>query len=181
MPSTYFVQAGGQEYRIVLDDEAGRLSVTVGERTYMLDLVALDPNHYSALVNNHSYDVYVEPAENMQAARTGRAYTITIDGVPVATTVQSERAHRLSSMDATRHTAHERVAVTAPMPGLVRALAVAVGDVVDAGQRLLGLEAMKMENDIRAPQPGVVRQIQVEAGQTVNRGQVLVVIGPHEA
>lgn len=181
MSPVYFVQVGGQEYRIALDIEDGRLRVTIGDRTYLLDLVALDLDHYSLLVNNRSYDVYVEPAENAEAARRGKAYTVTIEGVPVEATVQSERAHRLSSLNATRQAANEQVTITAPMPGLVRNLTVAVGDAVEAGQRLLGLEAMKMENDIRAPQVGVIKQIQVEAGQTVNRGQVLIVIGPREA
>jgi biotin carboxyl carrier protein len=62
------------------------------------------------------------------------------------------------------------------MPGLVRAVAVAVGDVVALGQRLLVLEAMKMENDIQAGQAGTVTAVHVAAGDTVQTGRPLVEI-----
>ena len=62
------------------------------------------------------------------------------------------------------------------MPGLVVAVAVAPGDTVVADQRLLALEAMKMENEIRATTPGTVAEVRVSAGQKVEQGQVLVVV-----
>ncbi|MBA2292436.1 MAG: biotin/lipoyl-binding protein [Gemmatimonadales bacterium] len=62
----------------------------------------------------------------------------------------------------------------APMPGLVVRLAVAVGDAVVAGQGLVALEAMKMENELKAPAAGVVKSVKVEIGQAVEKGQVLI-------
>ena len=64
----------------------------------------------------------------------------------------------------------------APMPGKVVLVEVEVGQVVAAGDGLLVLEAMKMENEFRAAAPGTVVEIRVEAGQAVNLGDVLVVI-----
>lgn len=66
--------------------------------------------------------------------------------------------------------------LSSPMPGKVLEVAVAVGDAVTSGQRLLVLEAMKMESPIRAPQDGVVTAIHVELGATVDAGDVLVEI-----
>lgn len=61
-----------------------------------------------------------------------------------------------------------------PMPALVRALQVDVGESVQTGQTLLLLEAMKMEIRLQAPYPGIVRHIHVSAGDTVEKDQLLV-------
>ncbi|TAM61968.1 MAG: biotin/lipoyl-binding protein [Chloroflexota bacterium] len=69
-----------------------------------------------------------------------------------------------------------RLAVLAQIPGRIVRVDVAVGDEVEAGQRLLSIEAMKMENELRASQPGTVARVLVTPGATVERGQELVVI-----
>jgi acetyl-CoA/propionyl-CoA/long-chain acyl-CoA carboxylase, biotin carboxylase, biotin carboxyl carrier protein len=66
--------------------------------------------------------------------------------------------------------------IAAPMQGTIVKILVAVGDAVEAGQALLVLEAMKMENHINAERGGTVREIRVAAGDTVGTGDVLVVI-----
>ncbi|GHD99261.1 ATP-binding protein [Streptomyces alanosinicus] len=70
--------------------------------------------------------------------------------------------------------------LTAPMPGTVTVVKVAVGDEVAAGQSLLVVEAMKMEHVISAPHAGTVAELDVSAGTTVAMDQVLAVIAPHE-
>ncbi|MET7452469.1 acetyl/propionyl/methylcrotonyl-CoA carboxylase subunit alpha [Streptomyces sp. NPDC005574] len=70
--------------------------------------------------------------------------------------------------------------LTAPMPGTVTVVKVAVGDEVSAGQSLLVVEAMKMEHVISAPHAGTVAQLDVTAGTTVAMDQVLAVIAPAE-
>jgi len=64
----------------------------------------------------------------------------------------------------------------APIPGLVTQVLVEVGDLVEAGQPLLVLEAMKMENEIRAPRAGKVRVVSATSGQGVKLNDVLVEI-----
>ncbi|KUM72557.1 acetyl/propionyl/methylcrotonyl-CoA carboxylase subunit alpha [Streptomyces griseorubiginosus] len=71
--------------------------------------------------------------------------------------------------------------LTAPMPGTVTVVKVAVGDEVAAGQSLLVVEAMKMEHVISAPHAGTVAELDVRPGTTVAMDQVLAVIAPHEA
>jgi biotin carboxyl carrier protein len=68
--------------------------------------------------------------------------------------------------------------LTAPMPGRVVAVHVAVGDRVAADAPLVVLEAMKMENEFRATAGGTVTEVAVTAGQAVNAGDLLVVLGP---
>ncbi|MET8596652.1 acetyl/propionyl/methylcrotonyl-CoA carboxylase subunit alpha [Streptomyces althioticus] len=70
--------------------------------------------------------------------------------------------------------------LTAPMPGTVTVVKVAVGDEVDAGQSLLVVEAMKMEHVISAPHAGTVTELDVSPGTTVAMDQVLAVIAPVE-
>ncbi|MCX4739011.1 acetyl/propionyl/methylcrotonyl-CoA carboxylase subunit alpha [Streptomyces antibioticus] len=70
--------------------------------------------------------------------------------------------------------------LTAPMPGTVTVVKVAVGDEVAAGQSLLVVEAMKMEHVISAPHAGTVAELDVTPGSTVAMDQVLAVVTPHE-
>ncbi|MFE5185327.1 biotin carboxylase N-terminal domain-containing protein [Streptomyces sp. NPDC056628] len=70
--------------------------------------------------------------------------------------------------------------LTAPMPGTVTVVKVAVGDEVTAGQSLLVVEAMKMEHVISAPHAGTVAELDVAPGTTVAMDQVLVVVTPAE-
>ena len=60
------------------------------------------------------------------------------------------------------------------MPGLVVKVEVAVGDRIEAGQGVVIVEAMKMENELRAEAPGVVAHVHVRPGQTVEKDQVLI-------
>ena len=66
--------------------------------------------------------------------------------------------------------------VRAIIPGRVISVDVTVGDVVAAGQRLLAVEAMKMENELRAPRDGTIERVATAIGQTVEPGAILVVI-----
>lgn len=66
--------------------------------------------------------------------------------------------------------------VKAPIPGLVTRINVEPGQLVEAGQPLLVLEAMKMENEIRSPINGAIHQLTVAPGQTVTLGEVMIEI-----
>jgi 3-methylcrotonyl-CoA carboxylase alpha subunit len=69
--------------------------------------------------------------------------------------------------------------ITAPMPGKVAAVEVSAGEKVSKGQRLLTLEAMKMEHGLTAPFDGTVAEVNAEAGAQVSEGAVLVRVEPH--
>ena len=71
-------------------------------------------------------------------------------------------------------------AALAPMPGLVTAIAVAEGDAVEEGQRLVTLEAMKMEHVLRAPRAGKVASVAVAVGAQVDAGATLVALEPED-
>jgi biotin carboxyl carrier protein len=67
--------------------------------------------------------------------------------------------------------------IRAIIPGRIASVAVAAGDTVEAGQTLLAVEAMKMQNELRAPRAGTVTRVPAGAGVTVEVGDILVVLG----
>jgi len=71
--------------------------------------------------------------------------------------------------------------VTAPMPGKILKVLVRDGDLVDAGQPLVVIEAMKMETTLAAESAAMVKQVRVEEGQTVDHGAVLIELSPPPA
>jgi biotin carboxyl carrier protein len=89
--------------------------------------------------------------------------------------VEEETRHLLRTRSGGHGGAAGQVLV-APMPGKVAHVAVSEGQVVKAGDGLLVIEAMKMENEFRATGPGTVKEVRVQAGQPVNAGDVLLVI-----
>ena len=70
------------------------------------------------------------------------------------------------------------VELVAPMPGVVLAVEVALGDAVAAGEAVVTLEAMKMEHGVVAPIAGRLAELRIAAGDQVTRGQVLGVVEP---
>ncbi|HPJ69580.1 MAG TPA: biotin/lipoyl-binding protein [Candidatus Mcinerneyibacteriales bacterium] len=66
--------------------------------------------------------------------------------------------------------------VTAPLPGLILEILVKEGDTVKAGQDVLIMEAMKMENEVQSPQEGTVKEIKVRRGDSVYEGDILIVL-----
>jgi biotin carboxyl carrier protein len=74
-----------------------------------------------------------------------------------------------AARDAAAHHRAAELTLQAQIPGRVVRLWVAPGDQVEAGQRLLAIEAMKMENEIRAPRAGTIKEVRVEVGALVER------------
>ncbi len=101
---------------------------------------------------------------------------ISTDGTKRWVTVNGQTFVLTKATGATRrggHAHHAAGELTAPMPGLVRAVQVTEGESVEKGQTLLILEAMKMEIKVAAPQAGQVKSLKVKPGQTVERDQIL--------
>jgi biotin carboxyl carrier protein len=137
------------------------------------DVVELAPDPVSRPV------VREMPVAAAARAAGVRRFEVTVDGWMLRATVELEeraslRARAAQDEESRRH--HGPHAVAAPMAGRVVRLWVAEGDTVEAGQRLLAVEAMKMENEIRAPRAGVVETIAVDAGDAVDHGDDLVIL-----
>lgn len=110
------------------------------------------------------------------ARRTGArgSYTLWVDGWRYDAEALDERRRAIADLDAAGGQASGPAPLTAPMPGLIVRVAVSIGDPVAAGQSLVVMEAMKMENELRAPAGGTVVRIHAVVGSAVERGMVLV-------
>jgi biotin carboxyl carrier protein len=120
------------------------------------------------------------PPTATERADAIRRFEVVVDGwlfeAAVEPAGRAQLRERVARQAAEHHTA-ARVALRAQVPGRVVRVWVAEGEMVERGQRLLAIEAMKMENEIRAPQAGVVEAIAVQIGQRVERGEELLSLG----
>ena len=100
---------------------------------------------------------------------------VTVNGVAYNVTVEEGTGAAVASapVAAAPAGAAGSVTVTAPMPGNILDVKVKAGDSVKAGDTLLILEAMKMENEISAPQDGTIASVNVRKGDVVNSGDLL--------
>ena len=102
--------------------------------------------------------------------------TVTVNGVAYNVTVE-ENTNGAAPVAAAPAPAAGSVPVNAPMPGTILDIKVKAGAAVKAGDVVMILEAMKMENEISAPQDGTIASIDVRKGDTVNSGDVLYTMG----
>ncbi len=108
------------------------------------------------------------------AERRDGVWHIELEGRLVRVRVDDERTHRIRELTAEVGQDAAVVELRAPMPGLVVRVAVAESDTVEAGDTLVVMEAMKMENELRAEQGGVVAEVHAAEGATVDRDDLLV-------
>ncbi len=133
--------------------------------------------HYSALIGDRSYEAFVRRVRDDGEGDAGNiTFEVTIAGHPYLVTVQDERTQTLASLAGSGHGSGDAT-IRAPMPGLVSNIMADEGDMVERGQALIVLEAMKMENDLTTPRAGIVKDIRVTKGQAVNQGDVLAIVG----
>jgi len=111
------------------------------------------------------------------AEREDDGWSLLVDGWPLHADVVDERTRAIREMTGRNNVTHGPRPVRAPMPGLIVRIDVGVGDAVRAGQGVVAMEAMKMENELKAESAGVVARILVEPGQAVEKGAVLVELG----
>ncbi|MEZ4519747.1 MAG: biotin/lipoyl-containing protein [Chloroflexota bacterium] len=158
------------------------LQITLDGQAYEIDLtLATTPGSRNTITVNEEPVELVLPENTHLAADTewliidGRSYEFVLD--PAMQWIKAfDGLHSLEIQDRNERVARPRSGdgrVKAPIPGLIARILVAPGEAVAAGQPLIMLEAMKMENEIRAPFDGTLGAVSVKVGETVIRGQVL--------
>jgi biotin carboxyl carrier protein len=104
---------------------------------------------------------------------SGSEWVVTLRGRRIPVTVRTWRERLLAEAETAARVQSGPMAVKATLPGLVVAVAVAVGDEVEEGAPLLTIEAMKMQNEVRAPRAGRIIELTAESGLAVATGAVL--------
>ena len=162
----YVVDVNGERTTVEL---SGGDEVRVGGRTLHARLVDVEGTPVSLLtVGERVYRVVARRGDER-----GR-YAVSLDGHTFAVEALDERTRAIRDLSGAGGAAAGPAPLVAPMPGLVVRVNVAVGDQVAAGQGLVVMEAMKMENELRAASAGTVRAVHAQPGAAVNKGAVLV-------
>ena len=149
---------------------------------------------YSLKINGHNYSVQIDDVNEASTVAhvvvNGVDYEVEIEGAKASTVSKPQvtpapKSANSAMITPSSATPSPRIAAAAPssgysvkcpLPGTVLSVKVAAGDTIAAGQTLVVLEAMKMENNIDADRGGVVKQVLVQQGATVMEGDVLIVI-----
>jgi biotin carboxyl carrier protein len=146
-------------------DGAARVMLTVDGRPVEAGAVRISRGVYSILIGGESLEVTAEEhSKGLLLRVNGREFHVEIFDP------RSWRRGRGAGIEL-----EGRQQLVAPMPGKVVRVLVAAGQQVTAGQGLLVIEAMKMQNEVRSPKSGTVEKLARE-GQTVNAGEILAVV-----
>ena len=160
----FSAKAGRRILDVTIERRNGTYSVEIDGELFVVDSHKLEADFYSILTGGRSYEVSVETTRDGYRVRHGAAEQL-------VTLSDPGRRAREELMDS-----KGSAAVVSAMPGKVVRVLVSEGDTVEAGQGVVVVEAMKMENEITAPKPGRVISIAVQPDQTVEGGTELLVI-----
>jgi biotin carboxyl carrier protein len=149
---------------IELERGAAGWRVTLDGRPVAVDAVEIAPNRLSVLLDGQSFEITVTPSPDGKLKLQTGSQEFTAEVIDPR--AWSGRRHGHVE-------AEGRQQIVAPMPGKVVRLLVKAGDHVEAGQGLLVVEAMKMQNEIRSPKSATVERVLAKEGQPVNAGEIL--------
>jgi biotin carboxyl carrier protein len=158
----------GKQTRVIeLERGASGWHVTLDGSPVAVNAVEIAPNTISLLLDGQSFEICVtlHPDGKLKLQTGSHDFTAEV----IDPRAWSGRRHGAVEVEG-------RQQILAPMPGKVVRLLVKAGDHVEAGQGLLVVEAMKMQNEIRSPKSGTVERVLAREGQPVNAGEVLCVV-----
>ncbi len=165
------------KYVVQLDDERKSVAVDADGVRYETDsavhaeLSDIEGSPVRMLkIGTHVYRVVAQK-------RQGRGkYTLWVDGYRLETEALDERTRAIRDLSAATAGPVGPAPILAPMPGMIVRVSVKTGDRVEAGQGVVVMEAMKMENELRATSAGTVRSVEVSPGTAVEKGALLVAL-----
>ena len=171
------VTVNGKPWRVAIEaaDTQGQVQVSIKGRRRAYDVSWVDAATLSLIpldgdTRGREFGLEAKGGGELQVITGGRNFHATVLSDGKSNQRHPHRAERAAvPMEG-------RQSVVATMPGRIVRVLVAPGDRVAAGQAVVVVEAMKMENEMRAPKDGVVREVRVTPGAAIDAGAVLVVI-----
>lgn len=164
---TIYLEMGGKQTKVQIERDAeGRMTAALDGGPATVDAQLLQPGVLSLIVEGRAYRVVLEEAVEETAVHVGRERFVYRVDDP-----RSLRSRRRSG-----ESGDGPKTLKATMPGRVVRVLHARGDIVGAGQGVLVIEAMKMQNELKSPKEGTITQLLVQAGDTVSAGQALALI-----
>jgi len=159
----YEVTIAEKTYRVELTRNGDQWKCLLGDHEWPLDVVSVQDGVLSLLVDGKSYEVKQETV--------GTEAGVVVGHERFSVLVQDPRSFRSRRRAGVSEQGIKKL--TAPMPGKVVRILAGIGDTVEAGQSVIVIEAMKMQNELKAPKNGVVKKINVAEGAAVEAGQSL--------
>lgn len=144
---------------------------------------------FKFIINGNNYEVEIKSVDNNLAELevNGTLYKVEVDkDIQTVKTPKLVRPKAIPSTDTPKIEEHKVIPapvstggtnILTPLPGVILDILVKVGDTVSIGQKLIVLEAMKMENNIESDVAGKILEIQVNKGDSVMQGDTLLIIG----
>lgn len=171
MALTYRLRLADQEHELEVEEHDERFRVRLDDTWYPIELQRLgDSARYSVLLDHRPYDVFAEEGpQGYHIVIGARLFAVTL---PDRT--RGRRAGGPADLEAT--TATGEWVLTSPMAGVIQEVRVQPGDEVEAGQVMMVIEAMKMQNDLHARRAGTVKAVYASVGQRVEQGAKLLVL-----
>jgi biotin carboxyl carrier protein len=162
------IELGGKarEVDLVRIDAGGGWQCAIDGREFTADAVEIASGVFSILIGGEAFEARVEA--------TAGALRVHIGGTEYVAAVHDPRRWRRGGGSAIESQGRQQV--LAPMPGQIVRLLAKAGDAIEAGQGIVVVEAMKMQNEVKSPKTGSVERLLVAEGQTVNAGEVLATI-----
>lgn len=161
----YFVNLGDRTYEV----EVTGSSVQLDGQSFDVELLAVPGTPMRRLlVDGASYRVVANAGE------TSGSWDLHLDGHRIVADVVDERTRTIREMTGKSNAPTGPRPVKAPMPGMIVRVDVQAGDVVRAGQGVVIIEAMKMENELKAEAAGTVSRVLAVPGTAVEKGTVLI-------
>ena len=160
------VKLAGHHRSVEIERRADRFAFLLDDQEVQADIFEISLGIYSVLLGGESFEVRVEERSNGLILHVGNHEF----PAEIIDPRQWRRGRRGSAE------AEGRQQVLAPMPGKVVRVMIQEGGAIEAGQGLLVVEAMKMQNEIKSPKSGKIESLLVREGQAVNAGEVLAVV-----
>ena len=163
-----FAEHNNEPHKIEIKTEGLKIFARIGEREYEIEAREVEPNTYLFNLDGKIYECYVAP-KNAAGFTRVRQGTKTFD-------LKLSDPKRLRGVQDFGASAEGVAQIVTQMPGKIVRVLVEQGAEVKAGDPVIVVEAMKMQNEMKSPKDGVVKEIRAQEGATVNAGDVLAVI-----
>jgi biotin carboxyl carrier protein len=161
----YQSKVNGKSFEVI----PGENNFTINGEPFQWDLTKISDGNFHILYKNKSYR-----AEVVKADKATKTFQLKINNKIHTVEVKDKFDLLLEKMGMANGASAKVNNIKAPMPGLVIDMKVKAGDTVKAGDALLILEAMKMENIIKSPGDATIKNVKAKKGDTVEKGQVLI-------
>lgn len=161
----YEAHVDGVRKLVQLELTDGVVQASIDDRPYRIRLVQPEQGVYLLFIGSQVYEARASSLEGNLISVTlgGRTFSCRFD----------DRKHRRPAVDVAPH---GQQYLTAPMPGKVVRVLLSSGEMVAAGQGVVVVEAMKMQNEVKSPKSGQLVEIRVKEGDTVTANQILATV-----